>query len=138
MPMVAEARRLLKHGDASDLEPTGVEVFAGDLLPEWDDDWVVIERERLRQLRLHALEVLCRLLSRRQRHKEAIDAGLAAVASEPLRESAQLALMHAYLAHGNVNEARRQGEAYRSLLWESLQIDPSAELQGLVAIHEDP
>jgi DNA-binding SARP family transcriptional activator len=78
--------------------------------------------------------VLCRLLSQRQRHGEAIEAGLAAVASEPLRESAQLALIRAYLAEANVNEARRQGQAYRSLLWESLQIEPSAEFQRLVAV----
>src|SRR4051794_14897664 len=32
----------------------------GDLLPDWYDDWVLIERERFRQLRLHALEALCR------------------------------------------------------------------------------
>src|SRR5262245_13822298 len=31
---------------------------AGELLPDWYDDWVVLERERLRQLRLHALETL--------------------------------------------------------------------------------
>ncbi|MGH8905015.1 MAG: hypothetical protein ACRD0K_00470 [Egibacteraceae bacterium] len=33
--------------------------LAGDLLPDWYDDWVLIERERFHQLRLHALEALC-------------------------------------------------------------------------------
>src|SRR5436309_7742296 len=32
---------------------------AGELLPDWYDDWVLIERERFRQIRLHALEELC-------------------------------------------------------------------------------
>jgi hypothetical protein len=34
-----------------------------DLLPAWDDDWLVLERERHRQLRLHALENLSARLS---------------------------------------------------------------------------
>ena len=34
-------------------------LLSADLLPDWYDDWVVLERERFRQLRLHALEALC-------------------------------------------------------------------------------
>ncbi|GDY80020.1 hypothetical protein SAV31267_095050 [Streptomyces avermitilis] len=37
-------------------------LFAGDLLPGWDEDWVLFERERLRQLRLHALDSLAHRL----------------------------------------------------------------------------
>jgi DNA-binding SARP family transcriptional activator len=132
-PMIARARRLLECGDLPSDDVADRDAFSSDLLPDWDEDWVVTERERLRQLRLHALEELCRQLSRRRRHGEAIDAGLAAVASEPLRESAQLALIKAYLAEGNVNEARRQGEEYRTLLWEDLRLEPSPAFQGVLA-----
>src|SRR5262245_44583207 len=38
-------------------DPTSA--FVEDLLPDWNEDWVVIERERFRQVRLHALEALC-------------------------------------------------------------------------------
>jgi hypothetical protein len=34
------------------------ELNAADLLPAWDEDWVLIERERIRQLRTHALNAL--------------------------------------------------------------------------------
>ena len=42
--------------------------------------------------------------------------GLAAVAIDPLRESAQRVLIEAYLAEGNLSEAHRQLDAYGKLL----------------------
>ena len=36
------------------------ELFRHDLLPDWDEPWLMVERERYRQLRLHALEDLAR------------------------------------------------------------------------------
>jgi hypothetical protein len=36
--------------------PTLAMLSGEDLLPGWDEDWVLLERERLRQLRLHALD----------------------------------------------------------------------------------
>src|SRR5205823_5033725 len=50
------------QANASDsrLDP---QFLSADLLPDWYDDWVHFDRERLRQLRLHALEALCRLFT---------------------------------------------------------------------------
>ena len=55
-----------------------------DLLPYWYDDWVLVERERFRQLRLRALEAMCQQLTALGRFDQALEAGLAAVAGEPL------------------------------------------------------
>ena len=41
---------------------TAAGLLTQDLLPGWDDDGLLIERERHRQLRLHALEEVARLL----------------------------------------------------------------------------
>jgi DNA-binding SARP family transcriptional activator len=106
--------------------------FGADLLPDWTDDWVMIERERLRQLRLHALETLCDRLAEARRFGESVQAGLAAVRAEPLRESAQRSLIRAYLAEGNQGEAIRQYRAFRQLLLEELGVAPSRELEELV------
>ena len=108
-------------------------LLSGDVLPGWDDDWVLIERERLRQLRLHALEALCGRLTAAGRIVEAIDVGLAAVAADPLRESAHRVLIQAHLAEGNRAEAVRQGEAYREILWSGMGVSPSALLEALMA-----
>lgn len=132
--VVERAGRLLD--DDADLPPDQCDPaeLAGDLLPDWDEDWIVFERERLRQLRIHALESLCRKLSAAGRAGRAIDAGLAAVAAEPLRESAQRVLIAAHLHEGNVSEARRQYHCYRELLWDSLGIEPSETLRLLVGL----
>jgi hypothetical protein len=51
--------RLLVPGRADQLSPWWSSArFQGELLPDWQDDWLIVDRERLRQLRLHALERL--------------------------------------------------------------------------------
>ena len=83
----AHARRIVDEGDRLSVEDERFEDLTCDLLPHWEEEWLIFERERLRQLRVHALESLSHLLTRRRRHARAIDAGMAAVATEPLRES---------------------------------------------------
>lgn len=108
-------------------------LLRGDLLPDWYDDWVVVERERLRQLRLHALESHCRWLVRAGRFGEAVDVGMAAVALEPLRESAHRVLIAAHLAEGNTAEAAWQYVRFRDLVADALGVEPSAALNALLA-----
>jgi len=127
------AKQLISQSPHAAAESTDVDELATELLPEWDEDWLRDERERLRQLRVHALEALCTRLGDGGRGAEAVCAGLVAVAAEPLRESAQHLLITAHLAEGNVYEARRQYEIYRRLLWEHLQLAPSPRLARLVA-----
>ena len=50
-----------------------------DLLPDWYDEWLVLERERLRELRVRALERVCERLTAIGSFGQAIEAGLAAV-----------------------------------------------------------
>ena len=107
--------------------------LAEDLLPDWDDDWVVVERERYRQARLHALEQLC------VRHREAgeyalaLSAGLTAVGGEPLRGSAHRRVIETHLAEGNPAEALRQYDTFRRLLRAELGLPPSPAIRALVA-----
>jgi DNA-binding SARP family transcriptional activator len=112
--------------------PLDPSALSRDLLPDWYEDWVVLERERFRQLRLHALEALCRRLTEAGRFGAAVQAGLAAVAGEPLRESAHRTLIQAHLAEGNPGEAVRQYHLYRRLLAGELAIGPSAAIRELV------
>src|SRR5712692_3433122 len=103
---ISLARRLLDRSrqcDQDDLNPHAHARLAEELLPGCcDDDWIVLERERFHQLRLHALEALCDRLALAGRYGEAVDAGLAAVCAEPLRESAHGTLISAHIAEGNL------------------------------------
>jgi len=103
-----------------------------DLLPDWYDEWVIFARERFRQLRLHALEVLCRRLTAAGEFQRAVEAGLSAVACEPLRESAQVVLIQAHLAEGNFVEALRQFRLYERLLATELGIEPSQRIRRVM------
>jgi DNA-binding SARP family transcriptional activator len=107
-------------------------LHALDLLPGCYDDWAIIERERMRQRILHALEALSRAMAAAGRFGEAVDAALTAVSVDPLRESAQRALLEAHLAESNISEARRDFLAYRKLVRRELGVEPSVELAALV------
>ena len=114
----------------------------GELLPGWYDDWVVDERDRLLELRLQALEELALRLVGAGRLGEAVEAGLAIVAADPLRESGHAVLITAFVEQGNQALAFRHYEKVRSLLHRELGIEPSPRLRSalprrrLVAIPE--
>ncbi|MFC5175323.1 AfsR/SARP family transcriptional regulator [Nocardioides taihuensis] len=130
----ALATRLLHH------EP-GDEPWAGDevstlwqreFLPGWYDDWIIFERERLGQMRLHALEHAARLLILRRDLNAALRFALEAVRTEPLRETATVVLVSVYLAEGNVADAVHQRDVFTEHLWRELGVEPSPRLASLV------
>jgi len=129
------ARRLLDPTltpGESDLTASAVVALSAGLLPGWYDDWVLIEADHWRQLRLHALEALTERLSAAGRWGEAADAAGAAVRAEPLRESARAALIQVHLAEGNQSEALREFARYRALLHIELGLEPTPRLRRLV------
>jgi DNA-binding SARP family transcriptional activator len=126
------ARRVLDpHGSADDAAVPEA-ALRGELLPGWYDDWVLLERERLRQLRMHALESAAVRLTAAGRHGEALQAAYAAVRAEPLRESAHRAVVRVHLGEGNVTEAVRAFDAFRRLLHEELGVGPTEQMTRLV------
>jgi DNA-binding SARP family transcriptional activator len=116
-------------GDVTD----PVQRFGADLLPDWHDEWLEVDRERFRQLRLHALEAVCQRQTDAGRFAAAVDAGLSAVNADPFRESSRCALMRAYLGEGNRRAAKRQFDAFRILLSEELGAEPSTEITRLAS-----
>ena len=133
---VALARRLIDRSRdcaENDFSEHARTELSRELLSTCYDDWVLVERERFRQLRLHALEALCERLTAGERYGEAINAGLAGVCAEPLRESSHRALIKAHLAEGNNAEARRQYELYRQIVRDELGVEPSRGLRDQMA-----
>lgn len=117
------------NGAAVDaLRPLGTE-----LLPGWDDEWTLVERERIRQLCLHRLEELADELIDLRRYTLAIQAALMAIGADPLRESAHRRLIRAHLAEGNTAEALRAYRNLEQLLAAELGIAPTRSFAELAA-----
>lgn len=131
--LLSWAGRILSGvADDVDLDDSAEKVTAV-LLPHWYEDWVVLERERVRQRLLYALEAAAALLTEQGRHAEAIDIGHRSIALDPLRETSHRVVIEAHLSAGNYAEAHRQYDNYRTILADELGIDPSPQLQQLVA-----
>jgi DNA-binding SARP family transcriptional activator len=132
----ALAHRLLASHRASlppNPGPEAISALSADLLPDWYDEWVLIEAEDWRQLRLHALEALAHRLIARGCYGSAAEAALAAVRAEPLRESPRAALIRLHIAEGNLSEALREFTKYEELLLLELGVQPTQQLRALVA-----
>jgi DNA-binding SARP family transcriptional activator len=131
--LVGAARRLLDgdgEADAADLEDA---CRTGELLPDWYDDWLQTERERVRQLRLHAVEAFAERLLGAGRYGQVFDLLLGALRGDPLRESAHRLLVRAHLAEGNRSEAVRHYRAYRARLKAELGLEPSRQMTELLS-----
>jgi len=107
--------------------------LCGDVLADWEEPWVAVERERYRQLRLHRLEQLSERAERNGQYSLALQAALAATASEPLRESAHRRVMQVHLAQSNPAEALRQYDLIRRLLRDELGLAPSAATRAVIS-----
>jgi len=121
------------HGTASPRPPALDRLLrTRELLPDWYDDWVEQERERLRLLRLLALDAAGERLLEERRYADASRAALAALGADALRESAHRLLIRAQLDQGNVAEALRQFGLLRDGLRAELGLEPSEQTKELV------
>ena len=126
------ARQLIAGQVPSPCVPAISDALGHDLLPDWDEEWVYGQRERFRQLRLHALDALCTQMVHERRYGEAVMAAHEALLGDPLRESSHEALIAAYLAAGNRGDAVHQYERYTRLMRDELQLPPASNITGLI------
>ncbi|HXV32369.1 MAG TPA: BTAD domain-containing putative transcriptional regulator [Gaiellaceae bacterium] len=130
--LVGAARRLLDGVDGADPADLDEAWQAGELLPDWYDDWIETEREHVRQLRLHAVERFAEQLLDAGRYGQVFDLLLGALRRDPLRESAHRLVIEAHLAEGNWSEAIRHYRAYCERLRADLGLEPSPQIAELL------
>jgi DNA-binding SARP family transcriptional activator len=106
---------------------------AGDLLPDWEDEWLLADRERLRQMRLHVLEAVAEQLTDRGSFGLAMEAALAALRMDSLRESAHRTVISIHLAEGNISDARRAYDRCRLIMVRDVGVEPSPAITRLLA-----
>ncbi len=114
--------------DGGELKLSEIALLSEDLLPGWHEEWVLGAQDAFRLLRVQALEAACRTMATRGHHALATQAGTAALAAEPLRESAAAALVRAYLLEGNRYAAARCFHDLAQSLHAELGVAPSPAL----------
>lgn len=103
-----------------------------ELLPGWTDDWLILERERWDQLRVYALESLAQQFQAKGQYLSALQAALAAMTVDPIRETAHRIVIEVHLAEGNVANALKRYYDYRAFLRRELNVAPSPQMTQLV------
>jgi DNA-binding SARP family transcriptional activator len=105
-----------------------IELLSQDILPGWNEEWIVPAADAFHLLRVQALEAACRTLVAAGDLRLATQAGSAALAAEPLRESAAEALIEAHLAQRNRYEAVQCFRSLKKRLQLELGVAPDPAL----------
>jgi DNA-binding SARP family transcriptional activator len=105
-----------------------INLYQGDLLPDCYDEWIVPERDHLRQMFLTALERLISLLEQGRRYASAISYARRLVHLDPLNEAVYLTLMRLHTMNGDRASALRVYHQCASTLQAELAIVPSIAL----------
>jgi DNA-binding SARP family transcriptional activator len=133
---LAEARRIASEAiEGQPLTLPQIALLSSDILPGWNEEWVIPFQDAFHLLRVQALEAACRSMAADGHHALATQAGSAALAAEPLRESAAAALIDAHLAQRNRYEAAQCFRALAERLRVELGVAPDPNLiERMVAI----
>ena len=103
----------------------------GTPLDGLDDDWAVVERERLQDLRTRALNVAMRLLAARRRFDESLELGRRILLDDPFHECALQEVLCIHALNGQRVRALRLFEEFSESLQQELGIGPMAETRAL-------
>jgi len=120
-------------GDAGmgDESLAALDLYRGELLSGFYDDWIAPLREQYRAAYLERTLALCQAMRTRSDYGRAIALAHRALDADPANERAHQHLMFCYLASGRRSEALQQYETARRLLWEELAVEPSPETTAL-------
>jgi len=110
-----------------------VALYTGDLVPSCYDDWILPERERLRQANTGALEHLLLLLERQGEPRMALPYAQRLLRHDPLREETYRALMRLHAACGNRAMVRRVYQTCAAVLERELEAEPSVATRDAYA-----
>jgi DNA-binding SARP family transcriptional activator len=133
---VATFERLLAEGTPEALEQAA-DLYRGDLLLGFTldealfEEWLIAQRERLREM---ALEAMARVLAHQTRAagpERAIQTAVRLLALDPLQEAVHRALMRLYSRQGRRGAALKQYQACVAVLQRELGTEPEAETRRL-------
>ncbi len=110
-----------------------LELYRGNLLDGWYQDWCLFERERLQRMYLAMLEKLMAYCEAHGEYELGVDCGTSALRCEAAHERIHRRLMRLHYLAGDRTAALRQYERCVALLREELDVGPS---ERTVALHD--
>jgi len=133
---VAKFEQLVDEGTMEALAQAAA-LYRGDLLDGLDlrdpafDEWLFMEKQRLRDLAREALAKLIDWHMSGGAHDQAAAVARRLLAIDPLREAAHRVLMEIYAAQGQTALALKQYQLCRDVLQSELGVRPEAETERL-------
>lgn len=127
---VVEFEHALAHASSSAALREAVNLYGGELLPGCYDDWILPEREHLRQRFVETLERLILLLENQRDYRAALSYAERLLHQDPLREETYRHLMRLHRLSGDEAGARRVYQTCVKVLQRELDAEPSAETRA--------
>ncbi|HIE22319.1 MAG TPA: hypothetical protein EYP73_06955, partial [Acidimicrobiia bacterium] len=132
-----DALRISRHdtllgraGDVTTLRAC-VELYRGDFLAGFFDEWVTVEQDHYRQRYLMALSRLVEVAKAHGDYEEALAYARRLTHHDPLREEAHQEVMRLCFLLGRTSDAVQQFERCKSVLAEELGTEPSESTVAL-------
>lgn len=127
---IEEYQRLIEIGSVISCEKA-IYLYTGDLLSNFWDEWIVIEREQIRQTQITTLNQLISHYRALGKYHIAMDMVQRLISLEPLSESAHRQLMTLHYLSNDRPSALTVYDRLCELLRDELDIEPLDETQQL-------
>lgn len=108
-----------------------VDLYQGDLLTGWYQDWCIIERERFQSMCLVLLEKVMDACIALRQYENGVTYGMRVLQYDRARERTHRRLMRLYYLAGNRSAALRQFDLCAAALAEELDVSPSQRTLAL-------
>ena len=108
-----------------------LKTYKGSYLPEVEETWVVVERQRLHQIYIDALLELTGLYIEKQQYETALKYCQHALGQDRCLEGAHRLAMRIHAAMGNRAEVERQYDLCRRALQDEFSLQPSPQTETL-------
>jgi DNA-binding SARP family transcriptional activator len=110
---------------------SAVDLYRGDLLDGWYQEWCLYERERLQHMYLIMLDKLMDYCEAYREYENGLAYGTRILRYDLARERTHRRLMRLHYLTGNRTEALRQYERCVAVLKEELGVDPARQTMAL-------
>jgi DNA-binding SARP family transcriptional activator len=111
---------------------SAVNLYRGDLLEGWYQDWCLFERERLQNMYLMMLDKLIGYCEAHEDYEAGLEYGTCILRHDGARERTHRRMMRLYYLSGHRTAALRQYERCAAALSEELGVEPSKRTLALL------